>query len=83
MYEEILGRPATEQEKSLFEEGFQPDYKIGDEVEVSAPRKIQGKIDGVVLFTIPRAKGNELCWGYRVQGLLEYLPANFLQSKKE
>ena len=85
MYEEILGRPASVPEAKMLKHGFKPEWGIGDKARVSrksgkSPGK-EGKIDAIVLFAVPplpNTPGAQLAWGYRLEGMEEYLPQSLL-----
>ncbi len=70
MYEDILGREASEPEKKILDLGLLPTAKFGDEVMIVRD-KHKGKIDAVVLFAVPGTPFDprrKLSWGFRVEG---------------
>lgn len=90
MYEETLGRPASAPETKMLEAGFGPGLAYGDKVRLKHPVALvqakEGKIDGVVLFAIPLLPGypgRRLAWGYRIEGMDEYVPQEVLQPITE
>lgn len=85
MYEEILGRPASAPEKKMLDAGFCPDIKYGERVSTTYRGKfVVGKVDGIVLFAIPHfpgAPGAQLAWGFRIEGIDDFLPQKVLKSE--
>lgn len=86
MYEDILGRPASAPEIKMLNAGFEPALHFGDKVETFTERPVRGEIDGIVLFAVPHlpgAPGPQLSWGFRVEGIDEFLPQIALQRVTE
>lgn len=82
MYEDILGRPASLPEQKMLNAGFRPGLSLGDLVETFTENAIRGAIDGIVLFAVPHlpgAPGPQLAWGFRIEGVDEFLPQIALQ----
>uniref|UniRef100_A0AAU8GG06 Tail protein n=1 Tax=Salmonella phage vB_SEnST11_KE23 TaxID=3161174 RepID=A0AAU8GG06_9CAUD len=82
MYEDLLGRPASNAETKMLDRGFIPPFKFGEKVGLVTVKNAVATITGVVLFAIPPSPVNPhpgLTWGFLLDRHPEYLPGEALK----
>lgn len=87
MFEEILGRPATDQEAQMIESGKKPNFKVGDRVRYKNARNVITSVEAIVLFMFPHQPtgGQVPIWGARLTGGNNFMPLDTIElftSKK-
>lgn len=82
MYEDILGRPASNPEKKMMDRGFIPPFKVGQRVCLTNAPNVVSTITAAVLFAIPPnpvVHHPALTWGFRLDGWTDFLPGEAIK----